>query len=410
MEAHHEFAARSLTKPLRIALVTETYPPEINGVAMTLGRMVEGLLRRGHSVQLVRPRQATDETANEPASAKGVDEILVRGLPIPGYSGLKFGLPAKGRLVRLWWEARPDLVHVVTEGPLGWSAVAAARKLKLPVTSDFHTNFHSYCRHYGLGWLQSPMSAYLRKLHNHSSATLVPTQTLARNLDGEGYRNLAVVSRGVDIDLFNPGRRSIALRAIWGVAPDSLVVIYVGRLAPEKNLPVVLDAFAAIRAKRPDARLLLVGDGPMRGSLQTSCPDAIFAGMRTGNDLAAHYASADLFLFASLTETFGNVTSEALASGLAVLAYDCAAAADLIIDGSNGRTVPPGDAAAFVSAALALACDPKKSRQMRSRSARSVAHLDWELIHDRFEQTLAGAVGMHDKPGYGQQEFAVMPD
>ncbi|TRZ67962.1 MAG: glycosyltransferase family 1 protein [Rhodocyclaceae bacterium] len=410
MEAHHELAARSLTRPLRIALVTETYPPEINGVAMTLGRMVDGLLRRGHSVQLVRPRQATDDAANEPASGSGVDEILVRGLPIPGYSGLKFGLPAKGRLVRLWWEARPDLVHVVTEGPLGWSAVAAARKLKLPVTSDFHTNFHSYCRHYGLGWLQSPMSAYLRHLHNHSSATLVPTQTLARNLDGEGYRNLAVVSRGVDIDLFNPGRRSIALRAIWGVAPDSLVVIYVGRLAPEKNLPVVLDAFAAIRAKRPDARLLLVGDGPMRGSLQTSCPDAIFAGMRTGNDLAAHYASADLFLFASLTETFGNVTSEALASGLAVLAYDCAAAADLIIDGSNGRTVPPGDAAAFVSAALALACDPKKSRQMRSRSARSVAHLDWELIHDRFEQTLAGAVGMHDKPGYGQQEFAVMPD
>ncbi|TRZ97276.1 MAG: glycosyltransferase family 1 protein [Rhodocyclaceae bacterium] len=410
MQAIHDVAGRPVTRPLRIALVTETYPPEINGVAMTLGRMVDGLLRRGHSLQLVRPRQSADESAVELRPGGGGDEVLVRGLPIPGYSGLKFGLPAKGRLVKLWWETRPDLVHVVTEGPLGWSAIAAARKLKLPVTSDFHTNFHSYCRHYGFAWLQSPMSAYLRMLHNRSDATLVPTHTLARELEGEGYQNLAVVSRGVDVELFNPRRRSAELRSSWGVQPDSLVVIYAGRLAPEKNLPVVLDAFAAIRVTRPDAKLLFVGDGPMRVSLQASCPDAVFAGMRTGCDLAAHYASADLFLFASLTETFGNVTSEALASGLAVLAYDCAAAADLIIDGSNGRTVPPADAAAFVSAAMALACDRMKLQQMRSRSARSVAHLNWELIHDSFEQTLGDVVGMHQRPGCGQRELAVVPD
>ena len=392
---------------MRIALVTETYPPEINGVAMTLGRMVDGLLRRGHSLQLVRPRQSADDTAG----AHGrIDQFLVIGLPIPGYSGLKFGLPAKGRLVRLWAQDRPDLVHVVTEGPLGWSAIAAARKLGLPVTSDFHTNFHSYCRHYGFGWLQSPMSAYLRKLHNRSDATLVPTRALARELDAEGYRNLAVVSRGVDMELFNPGRRSAELRTAWGARDDSLVVIYVGRLAPEKNLRVVVGAFAAIRALRPDAKLLFVGDGPLRGSLQSSCPDAVFAGMRTGSDLAAHYASADLFLFASLTETFGNVTSEALASGLGVVAYGCAAAADLIIDGSNGRTVAPGDAQGFVAAAVALAGDADQLQQLRNRSAASVAHLDWELIHDEFEKTLGNSVGICGKPGFGTRELAVVPD
>lgn len=410
MEAHHDPVVRPLTRALRISLVTETYPPEINGVAMTLGRMVDGLLRRGHRLQLVRPRQLHEETPRQFSTGGGFDEILVAGLPIPAYSGLKFGLPAKQRLMRLWRDMPPDLVHVVTEGPLGWSAIAAARKLKLPVTSDFHTNFHSYCRHYSLGWLKSPLSTYLRKLHNRSHATLVPTRALARELAGEGYENLAVVSRGVDTDLFNPRRRSDALRADWGVQPDTLVVIYVGRLAPEKNLPVVLDAFAAIRTARPGAKLLFVGDGPLRRNLQASCPDAVFAGMRTGSDLAAHYASADLFLFASLTETFGNVTSEALASGLGVLAYDCAGAADLIIDGANGRTVAPGDAAAFVSTALALARDQPTLRQIRARSADSVAHLDWELIHDSFARTLAEVVATHEHRASGQGEFAVAPD
>lgn len=211
-----------------------------------------------------------------------------QGSADPGLLGLKFGLPAKARLIKLWLNTRPDLVHVVTEGPLGWSAIAAARKLKLPVT--------------------------------------------------------------------------------------------------------------------------FVGDGPLRGSLQAFRPDAILAGMRTGGDLAAHYASADLFLFASLTETFGNVTSEALASGLGVVAYDCAAAADLITDGGNGRTVPPGDTRAFISTAVALACNQEALRQMRGRSAESVAHLDWELIHDSFARTLDEVAAMHHSLGYRQREFAVLPD
>ena len=157
---------------LRIAIVTETFPPEINGVAMTLGRIVQGLIARGHLVQVVRPRQAR-ESGIAPAD---MEEVLARGAALPNYGELRFGLPAKNRLVRLWIEKRPDVVHVVTEGPLGWSAVAAARKMHIAVTSSFHTNFHSYSSHYGLGLLKRSIDSYLRKLHNRTVATMVPTK------------------------------------------------------------------------------------------------------------------------------------------------------------------------------------------------------------------------------------------
>ncbi len=379
--------------PLRVALVTETFPPEINGVAMTLGRLVDGLLRRGHAVQLVRPRQAADGVLAGTPPRQGLSEVLVAGVPIPNYAGLRFGLPAGLRLLRLWQRQRPDIVHVATEGPLGWSALNAARRLGLPVSSGFHTNFHNYTRHYGLGWLQRPISGYLRAFHNRCDVTLVPTQRLAEELCRDGYRNLAVVSRGVDTALFRPQRRSAALRAVCGASEQQLLVLYVGRLAAEKNLPLVLAAWDAIRIRRRDARLLFVGDGPMRASLAAKCPDAIFAGMRSGADLAAHYASADLFLFPSMTETFGNVTTEALASGLGVVAYDYAAAGELIENGDNGCKAPLGDTRGFVAAAGRLAApDGSELARLRARSAASVAHLDWELIHDRFAGVLAGAV------------------
>ena len=377
---------------LRVALVTETYPPEVNGVAMTLGRMVDGLRRRGHSVQLVRPRQPGDGTA---AAEDSLDEILVRGLPIPGYGGLRFGLPAGSALRRAWLRQPPDIVHVATEGPLGWSAVGAARALRLPLSSSFHTNFDAYSRHYGVGWLKKPISRYLRGLHNRTDATLVPTQTLVQELAAQGYRNLSVLSRGVDVRLFNPARRSDALRAAWGVAPSGLVVSYVGRIAREKNLHLVLAAFDAIKRVAGDAKLVFVGDGPMRRSLAARHPAHIFAGTRRGTDLAEHYASADVFLFPSLTETFGNVTTEALASGLGVVAYGCAAAADLIEDGGNGRLVPPGDETAFIDAAVALASHGENLVLTRTLAAPSVAHLDWERIHDGFADALAKRVVAH---------------
>ena len=338
-------------RALRLALVTETYPPEVNGVAMTVARLVDGLRARGHQLQLVRPRQHAQEIGVMATAADPFHELLLRGLPIPRYPQLKMGLPAGRALLRRWNWQRPDLVHIATEGPLGWSALQAAVQLGVPVTSDFRTNFHAYSQHYGIGWLQRPIMAYLRTFHNRTHCTMVPTEALRKTLVEQGLHNVAVVARGVDTQQFTPERRSDALRATWGAGPQTRVVACVGRLAPEKNLDLLLRAFEAMRASQPDSRLLLVGDGPLRAALQARCPSAVFAGNRSGEDLAAHYASADAFVFPSVTETFGNVTPEAMASGLPVLAFDYAAAGRLIRHGDNGLVVPLHDSDRFVAQA-----------------------------------------------------------
>jgi glycosyltransferase involved in cell wall biosynthesis len=224
---------------------------------------------------------------------------------------------------------------------------------------------------------------------------LVPTHNLARDLSAAGYRNLAVVSRGVDTTLFHPTRRSAALRALWGIPAGGLAVCHVGRMAPEKNLDLVLRAFDAIHAVRPDARLVFVGDGPLRRPMARRHPQHVFAGLRRGEDLATHYASCDLFLFPSLTETYGNVTAEALASGLGVVAYDCAAAADLVVDGRNGCLAQAGDAAAFIEAAVRLAAEAEGLAQARMEAAPSVAHLDWDRVHDRLVSVLRERIAGH---------------
>jgi glycosyltransferase involved in cell wall biosynthesis len=375
-----------------VALVTETFPPEVNGVAMTLGRLADGLRRRGHRLHLARPRQARGERA---ACGEDFAELLLPGLPIPGYPGLRFGLPARAALVPAWRARRPDVVHVATEGPLGWSALAAARDLDLPVSSSFHTDFDAYSGHYGIGWLRGMIERYLRRFHNRTQATLVPTESLARRLAGADFRGLRVIARGVDTRLFHPARRSAALRASWGAGDATLVAACVGRLAPEKNLGLAIVAFDALRALHADARLVFVGDGPQKSALAARHPEHVFAGMRHGEDLAAHYASADLFLFPSRTETFGNVTLEALASGLGVVACDCAAAGELIENGRNGLLAPPGDDAAFVRCAETLAGNPALRRRMRLRAAASVATLDWERIHDAFAGTLGDIARSH---------------
>ena len=371
---------------LKIALVTETYPPEVNGVAMTVGRLVHGMRARGHLVSVLRPRQGPDDQGGE-------HDFPLPGLPLPGYAGLRFGLPAGGHLRRLWRRQRPDLVHVVTEGPLGWSAVSAARRLGIPVTSGFHTNFDRYSVHYGMGWVRPAVAAYLRALHRRTQATMVPTEALAADLAGEGITDVRVVGRGVDIALFNPERRSVTLRERWGGDREGPVCLYVGRLAPEKNLALVLRSFDAVRTRYPAARLVWVGDGPARATLQAAHPDHYFAGQRIGEDLAAHFASADLFLFPSLTETYGNVVAEAMASGLPVLAYRSAAAAELIASGDNGLTVMPGDELAYIQGALEILADPGALRLMGQRARQTILPRSWERVVDAFEAVAREALG-----------------
>jgi glycosyltransferase involved in cell wall biosynthesis len=219
-----------------------------------------------------------------------------------------------------------------------------------------------------------------------------PTEAMRAELAARGFERLTVVSRGVDTQLFCPARRSVALRRAWGAAPGDVVVACVGRLAPEKNLGVVIEAYEAIARVMPRTRLVIVGEGPQRAELQARCPRAHFAGARRGEDLAAHYASADLFLFPSLTETFGNVTTEAMASGLAVVAFDSAAAGQLIRDGHNGALVAGESGADFVRAACAAAGDPQRRAAWGQAARETVRALDWSGIVARFESVLLRAV------------------
>lgn len=388
-------STQSANPGLNVAMVTESYPPEVNGVATTVARIVGGLRESGHTVQLVRPRQRHDLA--DPTAADS-DDILTPGVPIPTYGQLRMGLPVTNRLRRAWTARRPDIVHIATEGPLGWSALRAAQALGLPVCSDFRTNFHAYGQFYGLGWLQRPIVSYLRHFHNRCKCTMVPTQAMQQQLAASGFHRLEVVARGVDTGLFGPDKRSDALRQQWGVYDSDLVVLHVGRLAPEKNLRVVLQAFDAIRSVKPRARLVFVGDGPSRSTLQAQCPQAIFAGFRRGEELAAYYASSDMFLFPSLTETYGNVTPEAMASGLPMVAFDDAAAGQLIRHGNNGLLAAKGDVAAFLQCAIDLAANPQWRASMGVAARARVMDQSWSSIVRTVEQLYAVTIRRANSP------------
>jgi len=336
---------------------------------------------------LVRPRHVLHDFPN---NKDNFSEYLVQGFPIPFYKQLRMGLPARKVLTRLWTEQKPDVVHIATEGPLGWSALKAAQSLNIPVSTDFRTNFHTYSEHYGVGWLGGIIMGYLRRFHNAANSTMVPTSQLRRELVNEGFEKLHVVQRGVDTHVFSPMKRSNALRAAWGATKATTVAICVSRLAAEKNLNLVIRAFQALKIKQPDTKLVFVGDGPMLEQLKVDAPDAIFAGFRRGEDLAAHYASADMFMFASLTETFGNVTIEAMASGLPIVAFNHAAAGEIIESGVNGILANSNDEADFMKASIQLGQDLDMRSTCAQGAREKALQFSWESIVKKTEDVLYG--------------------
>ena len=368
---------------MRIGIVSDTYPPEINGVALTVHNLAGGLAACGHSVDLVRPRQPQPQR-DEP----GIDAIDVRGAALPRYPGLRFGLPA-GRLLRdRWTRQRPDAIYVATEGPLGWSALRMAARLGIPAASGFHTRFDHYANHYGVGFLEPLVRGYLRRFHRRAAATLVPTDALARELAELGVDGSRLLRRAVDTKLFQPSYRDDGLRASWGVDAATPVILYVGRIAAEKNLQLAVRAFRAIQQQVPSARYVWVGDGPARAGLQAANPDFIFAGMQRGEALARHYASADVFLFPSLSETFGNVILEALAAGLPVVAYEEGAAREHLHHAINGYRIEAGDEVAFIAAACTLASSRGLIQRMGHAAHASVANLSPDAVIHEFETLL----------------------
>ena len=364
---------------MRFAIVTETYPPEVNGVALTVQGLETGLRQRGHAVSLVRPRQAIESEATD-------ETLLVRGARLPRYPGLKFGLPATRRLLALWKESPPDAIYVATEGPLGWSAVRAARRLGIPVATGFHTRFDEYMRDYGVRFLQHTALRWMRRFHNSAQATLVPTRELADFLQAQGFHHAVRLARAVDAQHFSPSRRDEALRAQWGLGPDDLAVIYVGRIAAEKNLDLSIRAFDAIRQQHPTAKFVWVGDGPVRERLAQEHRDFVFCGVQRGEALARHFASGDLFLFSSHSETFGNVTLEAMASGVATVAFNYGAAREHLQNGHSGVAVDSDEN--FINAALRLSGDDDLRTMLGSNASRAMQRLHPDHVVAEFEALL----------------------
>lgn len=369
---------------LNIGLVTETYAPEVNGVAMTLSRLVTGLCTNGHKIEIYHPAQSKKD---KPVTRNNIREVPMPGMPIPGYHEMHFGFPAGKFFRKQWQQSRPDVLYVATEGPLGASAIKTALKLDIPVISGFHTNFHTYSNHYRLGWFAPVILAYLRRLHNKTRMTLVPTRLLADDLHNHGFNNVEVMQRGVDTCLFNPERRSKEFRNKWGADEEDIVCIYVGRIAAEKNIQTAVDAVTALSAHY-NIRFVLVGDGPLREKLESKHPEFIFCGTRLGEDLAMHYASADILLFPSRTETFGNVVTEAMASGLATVAYDEAAAHEHVTNWQNGVLADDEPSQSFTSVAMRLCKQPELIRDIGQNASQYTRQLGWPAIVSRFESLL----------------------
>ena len=377
-----------MTTALHIALVTETFAPEINGVANTLGHLCDGLRARNHRVQLIRPRQSAD--GNQRSSD---DLMLCRGWPLPGYPGLQWGLTSTHRLTRRWCQHPPDVVYIATEGPLGLCALRVARRLGITAVTGFHTNFQQYLRQHGLTLFTRALTHYLRGFHNRSAMTLVPSASQRVELERRHFERLELLPRGVDSQLFSPEKRQNALRQSWGLRENDIALLYVGRLAPEKNLDALKRCFDELQARYPARRfkLIVVGNGSKRASLEASLPEAIFCGQQSGEALACHYASGDVFLFPSLSETFGNVVLEAQASGLGVVAYDEAAAGLHIRHGYNGVLAMPGDEYAWIEAACWLLDDPETLRTLRLNARRHASRQSWTGIVEQFENQLQQA-------------------
>jgi len=374
----HEHA--SAKGPMTVAFVSETWQPEVNGVTHTMSKLVDCLYQKGYTLQLVRPRPDDGSHASQMSR-----ELQVKALPVFDYDGVHMGFIRPKHLRHFWENSRPDVIYIATEGPLGMVALSVARHLGIPVVSGFHTNFEHYSQYYILLRLVHPfVRTFLRRFHNKTHATLVPTQRQAANMTRSGYTTVKVMGRGLDTRHFSPSFRNKALRQTWGAEENSCVALYVGRLAVEKNVELLVRTLKALRTANPRQVAVIVGEGPLRAKLKEQLPWVTFAGFKHDQALSEYYASADLFLFPSLSETFGNVVTEAMASGLAVLAFDYAAASELIISGENGMTVPCESEDAFVESAVKLARDISVVHAQGVNASRKVAGLNWENIGETF--------------------------
>lgn len=393
---------------MHIGLISETFWPDVNGVSMTLAQWSQGLLDEGDQLDLITPHAGADTVGFQGVpwqDSKPFRHLSASRVPLPGYRGLQLGLMLPKAAKRLWRESPPDVLYIATEGLLGLDALRYAHQNGIPVVGGFHTNFQYYLHHYRLQWLTPLMRAYLRRFHNACTRTLTPTAAQKHQLLKQKYHRIHCVGRGVELCQFFP--RTAQERAAWrqkhGISDETLLLGYTGRLAAEKNLSQWIKSYQTLKAQHPTSvKALIVGDGPWRAHLLNALPDALWMGELTGEALAMAYSAMDLFSFPSVTETYGNVVAEALASGTPVMAFDCAAAHELLLPGVNGDSAPINEAETYTAKLVHLArCYQQSPNGWRLASTKSVHHLGWSRVNAGFRRHLVQAI--HEVKRHGRQ-------
>ena len=361
---------------VRLAVFTETFRPQVNGVARTLERLVQTIEAYGGAVHVF--------TADDPAATSEAGVTRFPSRAFWAYPQLRLAWPSAAATLDALTAFKPTLVHLATEFGMGLAGRAAARTLGVPIVSSYHTNFTAYAKHYRLGALARPGWKYLRWFHSAAKGTFCPTQAVVTDLEAQGFTRCAVWSRGVDSQRFSPRHRRPLWRARAGAWDDTLLVTYVGRLAAEKGLDVALEAVRLAAEQRPaQIRMLVVGDGPGEAEARAMAADCVhFAGRLEGDALQEAYASGDVFIFPSTTDTFGNVMLEAMASGLPVLGADVGPTREVLAQG-GGWLVPPGRAAAFAALLVRLVDDRATLQRAREEALVVAATRDWDAVWAR---------------------------
>jgi phosphatidylinositol alpha 1,6-mannosyltransferase len=370
---------------MRVVIVTESFPPDINGVAHSVLRTAEHLVRRGHQPLVIAPAPAVPLNAPDPCPV-----VRVPALPLPGYPQVRLALPSR-RLEQLIAGHRPDIVHLASPFVLGARAMAAAERLGLPAVAVYQTDLAGYARAYRAGSGLGEAAAWrrIRAVHGAAARTLAPSTPAAQDLTAHGVPRVRLWPRGVDSVRFHPRHRDQALHST--LAPEGEVLVgYVGRLAPEKRVDLLSGVCAL-----PGVKLVVVGEGPSEPALRQALPGAVFLGRREGDELAAVFASLDLFVHTGPMETFCQTIQEAMASGVAVVGPAVGGPLDLVAHRRTGLLVQPRDVRAVTEAVAALAADPALRERYGAQARREVAGRTWESVGDQlldhYQEILAPA-------------------
>lgn len=365
-----------LVSDLRVALFSGNYNMTVDGANKALNRLVDYLLRQGARVRVYSP------TIARPAFEPKGELVSLPSIAIPGRSEYR---------VPTWMGARaradlaafdPHILHISSPDFAAREAAKWARDRGLPVVASVHTRFETYPRYYGLGFMEPAMEAWLRKFYRRCDALITPSPSMIDTLRAQRMNaDIGLWSRGVDHAVFNPGRRDLAWRRALGFADDEMVVGFLGRLVREKGLDEFAEVIALLQRREIAHRVLVIGDGPARATFEERMPGACFVGFQGGDDLGRAAASMDALLNPSVTETFGNVTLEAMACGVPVVAADATGAASLVEDGVNGYLVPPGDAAGYADRLARYAADPALRRAHGGAGHARAQAFEWDAIN-----------------------------